>query len=206
MASKKEIDAHLAAALRRLRAVAAQTRAEQLRPRTVAPGPNLLKRMTVGMVVYEIAHQWVEQDTKGVDRAATELERRGFDQAAAEARNPSPEASDEIVAEVDFFNGQEPNPEVGLRRCVTALDHMAGDVDKIDFQPLSNAETIADLEAVTAPPEMVDAYVLGLGDSDKNPAEVVKQQLDSGEKLPLSFTNALDAAIGEREPANDLTL
>ena len=70
MASKKEIDAHLAAALRRLRAVAAQTRAEQLRPRTVAPGPNLLKRMTVGMVVYEIAHQWVEQDTKGVDRAA----------------------------------------------------------------------------------------------------------------------------------------
>ena len=206
MASKKEIDAHLAAALRRLRAVAAQTRAEQLRPRTVAPGPNLLKRMTVGMVVYEVAHQWVEQDTKGVDRAATELERRGFDQAAAEVRDPSPDASNEIVAEVDFFDGQASNPEVGLRRCVTALDHMAGDVDKINFQPLSNAETIADLEAVAAPLEMVDAYVLGVGDNDKNPAEVVKQQLDSGEKLPLSFTNALDAAIGERERANDLTL
>ena len=116
MASKKEIDAHLAAALRRLRAVAAQTRAEQLRPRTVAPGPNLLKRMTVGMVVYEIAHQWVEQDTKGVDRAATELERRGFDQAAAEVRDPSPDASNEIVAEVDFFDGQGQKPN--WEKCV----------------------------------------------------------------------------------------
>ena len=101
-----------------------------------------------------------------------------------------------MIAEVDFFDAS--NVEVGLRRSVAALDEMAAGVDEIELQPLSNREVVEDLEAVGAPQEMVDAYVMGIGVDNQNPAEIVQQQLDSGEKMPLSFTNALDATMGER--------
>lgn len=206
MTSKKEVDAHLAAALRRLRAVATQTRArQQIQVRTVQPGPNALRGMSVGLLAAEMVRQVVRDDVRGVERVATEFERRDFDAAAREIRTPSQHVDDEVIAEVDFFDGhQAPNIEAGLRRSVAALDEMAAEVDEIELQPLSNREVVEDLEAVGAPQEMVDAYVMGIGVDNQNPAEIVQQQLDSGEKLPLSFTNALDATIGN-ERVNDLT-
>ena len=197
MTSKKEVDAHLAAALRRLRAVATQTRArQQIQVRTVQPGANALRGMSVGLLAAEMVRQVVRDDVRGVERVATEFERRDFDAAAREVRTPSQHVDDEVIAEVDFFDAS--NVEVGLRRSVAALDEMAAGVDEIELQPLSNREVVEDLEAVGAPQEMVDAYVMGIGVDNQNPAEIVQQQLDSGEKMPLSFTNALDATMGER--------
>lgn len=205
MTSKKDIDIYLARALRRLRAVAARTQVkQQIQVRTFQPGPNALRGMSVGLLAAEMVRQVARDDVRGVERVATEFERRGFDAAAEEIRNPGQEIPGEVIAEVDFFDGhQEPNAEVGLRRSVAALDEIAAEVDEIELQPLSNRQVVEDLEAVGAPQEAIDAYVMGIGVDDQNPAEAVQQQLEAG-KLSMERTPQLTAS--PQEKTNNLVM
>lgn len=205
MTSKKDIDIYLAQALRRLRVVAARTQAkQQIQIRTVQPGPHAMRGMSVGLLAAEMVRQVARDDAAAIERVATEFARRDFDAAAEEIRNPSQEIPGEVIAEVDFFDGhQAPNVEAGLRRSVAALDEIAAEVDEIELQPLSNREVVEDLEAVGAPQEAIDAYVMGIGVDNQNPAEAVQQQLEAGN---LSMERTPQLTSSPQEKTNNLVM
>lgn len=176
----RRVDTHLATTVRRLRTMARSAHTTTyVTVRSMRPGPNLLKHMSVGLLAAEATRAWISNntDTALLPMIAAELKDRGFNDTAAAVIDAS--TTDAIVPEVDDIFDTNAHMDTKLAIVATAIDRIADIVDNYDRHAMSNKEVLDDLSIMNAPPEAIDAYAQALGSSDTPPSVTVATELDN---------------------------
>lgn len=171
--------------------------------RSMRPGPNYLRHMSVGLLVAEAVRAWAEHSEAAVmPLVAAELETRGFNHSSQALEEVTSDSAP--VAAVDDLFAANMSIDTKLHFAASLIDELAAGVDQFNPAPLSPREVVNDLIAMGAPAEAIDAYVQAVGTSDVSPSTVMDLELESNNYPVATATRA--SAMSPPTQEHEMTL
>lgn len=169
--------------------------------RTLQPGPAALQRMTLGFLATEAARAWLSDSPLMKAFVADELARRGLEESAALVGNPSHPSEDSVDLAAENLQ-----IDYALQRLSTtqsfdqALISLGTALDLVEPEAhlnqghtmLSTREQLDDLIAVSAPPEMIAAYVSAVEITDTHDTLITEPLASRGYDSSVALTRTHD--------------